>query len=103
MGLNLSGLTSLQMQKSIHSENYQHFLRELKAMREAAGMTQAQLAEALEEHQTLVSKVERGVRRLDVVELRLWLQALGVPFPEFCRQLDERLLRNSRPAGIKKR
>jgi len=91
------------MQKSIYSDAYQHFLRELKDVRTNAGMSQEQLAAVLGEHQTFVSKVERGVRRLDVVELRLWLQALGAKFPEFCEHLDARLARHSRPTSIAKR
>lgn len=88
--------TRPQMQKSIYSEDYQHFLEELKEVRSRSGMSQEQLAEALGEHQTLVSKVERGVRRLDVVELRLWLAALHTSFPDFCQSLDSRLARHGR-------
>lgn len=88
------------MQKSLHSEDYQHFLAELRAAREQAGVSQERLAELLEEHQTLVSKVERGVRRLDVVELRRWLIALGESPQAFMTRLDERITRNS---GIRRR
>lgn len=87
------------MQKSIHSAEYQHFLDELRGARERAGLTQEQLAEVLGEHQTLVSKVERGVRRLDVVELRQWMAALGVGLLEFTRTLDDRLSRHARPVS----
>lgn len=52
---------------------------------------------------TLVSKVERGVRRLDMVELRLWLQALGASFPDFCQRLDARLARHGRLSTVGKR
>jgi hypothetical protein len=37
-----------------------------------------------------VSKIERGVRKIDVMELRRWAVAVGVPFEEFARELDER-------------
>jgi transcriptional regulator with XRE-family HTH domain len=88
------------MQKSLHSEDYQHFLAELRAVRERAGVSQERLAELLGEHQTLISKVERGVRRLDVVELRRWLLALGESPVEFVQCLDERIARNS---GLRRR
>jgi transcriptional regulator with XRE-family HTH domain len=91
------------MQKSVYSDAYQHFLLELREVRTNAGISQEQLAAALGEHQTFVSKVERGIRRLDVVELRLWLQALGSEFPEFCEHLDARLARHSRPPSVAKR
>lgn len=85
------------MQKSIHSDDYQHFLEELRRVRLEAAISQEQLASELGEHQTWVSKVERGVRRLDVIELRRWLKALNRPFTDFCDQLDRRLVRHTRP------
>jgi transcriptional regulator with XRE-family HTH domain len=69
----------------------------LRALRENAGVTQEQLAEVLGLHQTFVSKVERGVRRLDVVELRLWLRVLGVRLADFAARLEERLGRHAAP------
>jgi transcriptional regulator with XRE-family HTH domain len=91
------------MLKSLHSADYRHFLTELRQVREAAGITQEALAAALGEHQTLVSKVERGVRRIDVVELRVWLTALGVKLPDFALQVEERLSRNVGPRPVKPR
>jgi transcriptional regulator with XRE-family HTH domain len=102
MAWKLCAPTRPQMQKSIYSDDYQHLLRELKEVRARANISQEALAASLGEHQTFVSKVERGVRRLDVVELRLWLTALGVSFPEFCNHLDLRLTRHSRlPTGLR--
>jgi transcriptional regulator with XRE-family HTH domain len=85
------------MSKSLHTAEYRHFLAELRTAREEAGVTQEQLADALGEHQTFISKVERGVRRLDVVELRRWLQALGIRLADFSARLDDRLGRNAMP------
>jgi transcriptional regulator with XRE-family HTH domain len=51
-----------------------------------------QLAERLKIRQSDVSKIERGVRRLDVVELHGWLRALGMPIYQFATVLDERLV-----------
>jgi transcriptional regulator with XRE-family HTH domain len=85
------------MQKSLHSADYKHFLEELRALRENLGVTQEQLADALGLHQTFVSKVERGVRRLDVVELRLWVRVLGVRLTDFAARLEERLGRHAAP------
>lgn len=36
-------------------------------------------------------KVESGVRRLDVIELRTWLVSLGHEMPAFIEQLEHRL------------
>jgi site-specific recombinase XerC len=41
--------------------------------------------------QGTVSKAERGERRLDVIELRDWLQAMDLDFVTFVRELDRRL------------
>jgi transcriptional regulator with XRE-family HTH domain len=91
------------MQKSIHSSAYKHFLQELRRARLEAGLTQEQLALALDEDQTLVSKVERGVRRMDVVELHQWVAALGLPLLAFVERLDDRLTRNQPPTPSRKR
>ena len=51
----------------------------LVAARLASGLTQKTLAERLSIGQSSVSKVERGLQRLDLVELHRWLSALGEP------------------------
>lgn len=48
---------------------YQRFLERLRAAREAAGLTQVEVARRLGRPQSYVSKSESGERRLDVVEL----------------------------------
>jgi len=67
----------LPMKSSTYTTDYTHFLSELRRARTAAGVSQVQLAEALGQLQTYISKCERGDRRLDVVELRAWVVALG--------------------------
>lgn len=84
-----------------HSDEYQHFLAELRAVREEAGMSQVSLAAQLGVERTVVTKAEGGVRRLDVMELRAWLQALGVELSPFIARLEDRLARNAKPAGRK--
>ena len=59
------------------------FLAFLKKTRRDAGVTQEQLAKKLKATQSFLSKVERGERRLDFIELRKWLRALGVPVLDF--------------------
>jgi transcriptional regulator with XRE-family HTH domain len=56
--------------KNIRSSAYQAFLRRLREARLAAGKTQAQVAKALGQPQSFVSKVEGGERRLDPLELK---------------------------------
>jgi transcriptional regulator with XRE-family HTH domain len=77
------------MEKSIYSNDYALFLHHLRETRNKAGLTQEQLADILGQTQSFISKVERGERRLDVVELRAFCAALGVSFPSFTAQLDK--------------
>lgn len=90
------------MQAFPHSADYRHFLSELRAARVSAGITQQELANRLGVHQTVISKAELGVRRVDVVELRAWLAALDVSLAQFITKIDVRLSRHSRPPVLKK-
>jgi transcriptional regulator with XRE-family HTH domain len=82
------------MSKPLHDREYQHFLAELRALREESQVTQTELGRLLKEDQTFVSKVERGVRRLDVVELRRWTRALGISAGDFIERFEQRLERH---------
>ena len=81
------------MQKSVHTRQYEAFLELLVQARKSAGVTQRQLARKLRGTQSMVSKVENGERRLDVVELLAWCAALGVPFSEFAKEFEQALKR----------
>ena len=76
------------MEKTIYSREYQVFLKELRDARERSSLTQTQLAEKLGQTQSFISKMERGERRVDIVELRAICAALGVPFIKFVSSLD---------------
>lgn len=84
------------MPKILHSCHNEIFLQKLKRTRESKRLRQRDLAELLGRHQGLVSKVERGERRLDVIELRDWLTALEIDFIEFLTELHAELA----PHGI---
>lgn len=81
----------VNLQKSIHTSDYEVFLRILRRVRAEAGLTQSELAQRLGQTQSFVSKVERGERRLDVVELRWWCRAMGVPLVEFVDRFEREL------------
>lgn len=49
----------------------------MASVRKAAGITQVELAERLGKPQSFASKVERGERRLDVIEFCQVAEALG--------------------------
>lgn len=79
------------MEKTIHTKDQKTLLRLLKEVREKAGLTQEDLAARLGETQSFVSKCERGERRLDILEIRHFCKSIGIPFPQFCKQLDAAL------------
>ena len=79
------------MNKTLHSEQQEVFLEALRSARERAKLTQSEVALRLDVQQSDISKCERGVRRLDVIELRSWVHALGQGFPEFVKDLEHRL------------
>jgi len=57
------------MQKTIYSLKYKTVLQNLIKARQESDLTQADVAEKLKKPQSFVSKVERGERRIDIVEL----------------------------------
>lgn len=63
----------------------------LREARSACGATQTALADRLGWKQSDISKVERGVRRLDMIELKDWLDGLGLSLEEFAREFDRRV------------
>ena len=79
------------VEKTLNSARNALLYQLLHDTRIAVGMTQVQLAERLKVHQTEISRVERGIRRVDVLELHDFLEALGVPLLEFVIELEERL------------
>ena len=60
----------------------------LRRAREEAGLTQEDLGGRLGQTQSWVSKVERGERRLDVVELKAFCTHLGLSLADFVARLD---------------
>ena len=82
------------MEKSVFSHDYATFLLLLRETRERQGLTQVELAERLGETQSFVSKCERGERRLDIVEVRKFCNALGVDFLDFVSQFENSVSRS---------
>lgn len=70
----------------------QVFLELLLEYRKASGISQEELAARIGWRQTDISKVQRGVRRIDVLELRTWLSGMEQSFAEFVTELDRRLV-----------
>lgn len=64
--------------KSIYSDDYINIISILRAIRINKNITQAEMAKMLNTTQSFVSKVENRERRLDVIELLSWIDALDV-------------------------
>lgn len=80
-----------KLEKTIYAPEYAVVLRLFREAREQSGLTQVELAEHLGQTQSFVSKVERGDRRLDVIQLRTILEHLGVTLSEFVSRLESQL------------
>lgn len=92
------------MEKSLFTEDYAALLGHLRAVREQAGVSQVEIAERLGTGQSLISKCERGERRLDVLELRRWILALELSFPDFLLEFEALLKKKkSRPSQSHKK
>ncbi|MEK7613669.1 MAG: helix-turn-helix transcriptional regulator [Patescibacteria group bacterium] len=65
------------MDKSIHSKEYKIVLERMRKARLEAGLTQVQVAKKLGHHQSYVSKIESGERRVDVIELNKFAKLYG--------------------------
>src|SRR5207247_7332082 len=76
--------------KSQHATSYQRLPPFLRALREAAGLTQRELGRRLKKPQSWVYNCETANRRVDVTEFIAWAKACGAdPQDAFARFLDE--------------
>ena len=74
------------MPRTIYSDDHELLVSLLREYRLRRKLTQAELSERMNRPQSFVSKVESGQRRLDVVELRQWCDALGVDLVALVRK-----------------
>jgi transcriptional regulator with XRE-family HTH domain len=75
--------------KSLGSARHKALIELLIAKREAAGMTQTQLADKLGEYQSFVARLESGQRRVDVVEFLELAAILDFDAPKAIVQLSK--------------
>lgn len=79
------------MQKSIHTRQQHCFLDLLKQIRLEAGLTQVELAKKLETAHSRISDYERGERRLDMIQMRQYCEAVGITLREFVDRFEKLL------------
>jgi len=58
------------MTKTVYTKEYKEIIEKLKQARFDASLKQEDVAHKLKKPQSYVSKIERGERRLDVVEVK---------------------------------
>jgi transcriptional regulator with XRE-family HTH domain len=85
------------MTRSTHYPRYQKFLDALREARRDAGVTQTELADRVGNRQVFISKLERGDRRIDVVDLFEYCEAAGIEFLPFVKGLMATFEANGRP------
>jgi len=79
------------MVSSIHRDEYVVLLRLLRQYRVESGLTQGQFAQALERPQSFVSDMERGFRRIDLIQLRDICEVLNISLLDFVSRFEAEL------------
>ena len=77
--------------KSLHRPENHVFLAVLRYFRERTALTQVQMAERLGRSQNYISAAERGVVRLDGLQLRDWCQACDSDLVKWAKEVEGRL------------
>lgn len=65
------------MQKTLRSPRHVRLVQMLVDRRKAVGLSQADLARAIDRYQSVVAAIESGGRRVDVVEFLELAEAIG--------------------------
>jgi transcriptional regulator with XRE-family HTH domain len=81
----------VRVARSTHTEPYKILLGVLIDARKRAGVTQTELARRLKRPQPYMSMVERGERRVDVIQFYAIMKALGADPEEVFRELIAKL------------
>ena len=79
------------MPKSVFTDAYASLLETLVSLRKKKGITQVELSRRLGKPQPFVSYIERGERRIDVIEFYAIAKALGADPVEVFAGLVRRL------------
>lgn len=72
---------------TIHDHRYIKLITELREIRKAKNITQEQLASTLNKPQSYIAKIEKLERRLDVIELIDWVEAIGADLGHFLKSI----------------
>lgn len=76
------------MEKSIYTLQQDLLIGLLRQIRIEKNLTQTDLAKKLGQNQSFVSKYESGERRLDLIELKLICNKLGISLIDFVKRFE---------------
>ncbi len=79
------------MGSSIYRNEHLVLLRLLRQYRTESGMTQGEFAKALNRPQSFVSDMERGSRRLDLIQLRDICEVFNISLLDFISRFEAEL------------
>lgn len=79
------------MSKAIHRTENEVLIRLIRSLRQEAGLSQEQCCWKLGRPQSFMSDVERGIRRLDLVQISDLCAVFGISLQEFVRRYDQSL------------
>ena len=77
------------MTNTLGSDRHRIFQQLFSETREAANVTQAELAQRLGVQRTAITRIELGARRVDIVELQTACEVFRMPLLEFVRRYEE--------------
>ena len=80
------------MKEYIYNKRYKSFCKVLKKERKYHHLSQVILAKKLDIPQSFISKTEIGERRLDIIELLEYCDAMGLTLTDFVFRMEGRLL-----------
>lgn len=79
--------------KAALAKRRRHMTEVIAELRQEAGLTQSQVAARLGTDQSTYSKIENGVRRMDLIEVLAWAEAVGVDPNEIIGRIRKRTKR----------
>lgn len=82
------------MSKTVFEGDHRHLVDVLTRARAASKLTQTELAERLGKDQTFISIIERGQRRVDVLEFIALARAMDHDPVDLFRKVHDRVSRN---------
>ena len=77
MNMRFMDIVRWLMSKSAFTDAHQILVKALAHAREAAGLQQVELAQRIGKSQSYISNIERGQRRVDVIEFIVIVKAMG--------------------------